>query len=188
MLMVILSLALFIGCAKPPTAEMEKAEKAIAEAKAKEANLYAEEVFKKAEGALKSAQDFVTAKKYKEAKTAAEEAVTLAGQAVTEVETNKAKMKTEVEEGLANLQKELESLKALVVDATKKRAQINREEVQAAVGKAEVEVAAVKDLLQGGKVREAKDKLAELPALVKTQVDNLTAAVAAVPAAPARKR
>jgi len=46
-----------IGCAKPPTMEIEKAEKAVAEAKQKEADLYAQDIFSRSEEALKKAKD-----------------------------------------------------------------------------------------------------------------------------------
>lgn len=186
-LLLVLSLALFIGCAKPPTAEMEKAEKAVAEATAKEANLYAEEAFKKAEAALKNAKDLVGGKKYKEAKAAAEEAAILAGQSVADLEANKAKMKTEADQLIVDLQKEMENLKGLVVAAVKKKVQVSREEVQAAIGKAEVDLTAVKDQLQGGKIRQAMDLLKAIGPQLKTQTDNVNTAMEAPPVADKKK-
>lgn len=181
-LMVVLSLVLFIGCAKPPTAEMEKAEKAVAEAKGKEANLYAEEAFKKAEAALQNAKDLVGGKKYKEAKAAAEETTVLAGQSLADVEANKAKMKTEAEQIIVDIQKEMENLKGLTLAAAKKKAQINREEIQSALGKWELDLTASKDQLQGGKIREALNQLKAIGPQLKTQTDNVTAAMEAPPA------
>jgi len=181
-LMVVLSLVLFIGCAKPPTAEMEKAEKALADASAKEANLYAEEAFKKAEAALKNARDLVGGKKYKEAKAAAEEAAVLAGQSVADVEANKSKMKTDAEQLIVDLQKEMENIKGLVVAAIKKKVPVNRDEIQSAIGKWEVDLTAVKGQLQGGKIREAMDQLKAIGPQLKTQTDNVTAAMEAAPA------
>lgn len=181
-LMVVLSLVLFIGCAKPPTAEMEKAEKAVAEAKEKGANLYAEEAFKKAEAVLQNAKDLVGGKKYKEAKAAAEEAATLAGQSLADVDANKAKMKTDAEQMIVDLQKEMENIKGLVVAAIKKKAQVNREEIQSALGKWELDLTATKDQLQGGKIREAMDQLKAIGPQLKTQTDNVTAAMEAAPA------
>ena len=67
-------IVLLSGCAKPPTEEIAKAEKALEDAKAKEADIYLEDGFKKAEAALKKAKDLVTQKEYKDAKAAAEEA------------------------------------------------------------------------------------------------------------------
>ncbi len=187
-LVAVLSLLFFVGCAKPPTAEMEKAEKAIAGAKEKEANLYAEEAFKKAEAALQSAKDLVGGKKYKEAKAAAEQAATLANQSLADVETNKAKMKTDAEQMLTDIQKEMENVKGQMVAAIKKKIQVNREEVQAAIGKWEVQLTAAKGELGGGKIRDAKDKLMETQAQLKTQVENLTKALEAAPAAPEKKK
>ena len=68
---LVFSVSIITGCAKPPTKEVESAEKAIAEAKLKEADLYVQDVFMKAEDSLKNANDLIAAKKYKEAKKAA---------------------------------------------------------------------------------------------------------------------
>jgi hypothetical protein len=78
----IFSLALFVGCSKPPTEEMTKAEKAVEEAKQKEAPVYVPDLFAKAEASLQKAKDFITDKKYKEAKQVAIETEALAQQAI----------------------------------------------------------------------------------------------------------
>ncbi|MBM4128903.1 MAG: DUF4398 domain-containing protein, partial [Nitrospira sp.] len=73
------------GCAKPPTQEIENAEKAVAEAKQKEADLYAKDIFSKAEDALKKAKEYVAVKKYTEAKKEAANAVGFSQQAIAMV-------------------------------------------------------------------------------------------------------
>ena len=50
---VLVCIFLLSGCAKPPTEEIAKAEKALGDAKTKEADIYLEDGFKKAETALK---------------------------------------------------------------------------------------------------------------------------------------
>ena len=52
----VISLMLLVGCSKPPTEALQKAEQALEEAKQKGANLYVEDLFKKAEEGLKKAK------------------------------------------------------------------------------------------------------------------------------------
>lgn len=156
---IAVSFALILGCAQPPKEEMTKADKALEEARAKEANLYAEEAFKKAESALKKAKDQIMAKQYKEAKQAAVDAVNLAQQAIAAVEASKAKMKEDAVKTAEEVAKALDDLKSDVAKAIKKKLPVAKEEVQAAIGKLEVDLALVKDKLQSGKIREAFDEL-----------------------------
>ncbi|OPY73313.1 MAG: hypothetical protein A4E63_00998 [Syntrophorhabdus sp. PtaU1.Bin050] len=186
------SLMLVTGCAKPPTEEIAAAEKAIEEAKAKEANVYAESAFKTAEESLKKAKDMVVAKTYKEAKQAALDTVTLAQQAVSGVEAGKAKMKEEAEKSALEVQKSLDDLKADVAAAIKKKLPVPKEEVQAAIGKWEVDFVAIKEKLQSGKIREASTELKAIMDAIKAKKDQIAqldpaalAAAAAQAAAPA---
>jgi hypothetical protein len=181
----VFSLMLLAGCSKPPTEEMAKAEKAIEEAKAKESNLYAEDAFKKAEESMNKAKGFVTEKKYKEAKEAAIETVSLAQQAVTGVDAGKAKMKEEAEKNAQELQAGLDDLKKDVVDAIKKKLPVPKEEVQAAIGKWEVDFAGAKDKLQSGKIREANDEMKAMLEAVKAKKEDIAKLAPAAPVAPA---
>lgn len=183
--LVVFCFAMVMGCAKPPTEELGKADKAIADAKAKEADVYAAEAFKKAEDALKSAKDQVTAKKYKEAKQAAINAASLAQQAVAGVEAGKAKMKEDAAKLVDDVAKALDELKGSVAAALKKKLPVPKEEIQAAIGKWSVDLAMVKDKLQGDKISEAFSELnAMMTALgaKKEEIANLAAA------APAKKK
>jgi hypothetical protein len=155
----VFSLMLLAGCSKPPTEALAKAEQAIEEAKQKGANLYAEDMFKKAEESLKKAKDQIGAKQYKEAAQTLMETMPLAQQAVGGVEAGKAKMKEEAEKYAGEAQKSLDDLKKDVAEAIKKKLAVPREEVQAAIGKWEVDFAGSKDKLQSGKIREAFDGL-----------------------------
>ena len=171
-----LSIAILYGCAKPPTKEVENAEKAIAEAKQKEADLYVQDVFTKAQDALKNAKDLIAVKKYMEAKKAAEDAANLANQAILMVEPNKAKMKTEVEQMIPEVQGTMDELKSLVAKAIKKKAPINREEIQSSIGKWEIDMVNVKDQLRGGRIRQANDQLISMKEQMKMQRELLVAA------------
>jgi len=176
-LVLVVSLVFLFSCAKPPAKEIENAEKAIAEAKQKEADLYAQDIFQKAEASLKNARDLVAVKKYKEAKAAAEEAANLAQQAIPMVEPNKAKMKAEAEQGVQDVQGALEELKVLVAKAVKKKALIDREKMQGMIGKWEVDMVNIKDQLQAQKIRQAYDQLKTMEGEIKSQKESVTAAL-----------
>lgn len=176
-LMVVLSFALLSGCAKPPTEEITKAETAVAEAKQKEADLYVQDVFAKAEESLKKAKDLVTAKKYKEAKEIAEETARIAKQSVSMVEANKAKMKEEAEQMVKDIQGAMAELKTSVAMAIKKKAQINREEIQGMIGKWEIDMVNIKDQIQTGNIRQAYDSLSSIKEQVKSQAEGIAAAL-----------
>jgi hypothetical protein len=183
--LVAFSFALVMGCAQPPTEEMAKADKAVAEAKEKEANFYAEDAFKKAEDAFKKAKDQVAAKQYKEAKQVAIDTVALAQQAIAGVEAGKAKMKEDAAKMVADVDKALDDLKTDVAAAIKKKLAVPKEEVQAAIGKWGVDLAVVKDKIQGGKISEAFGELKAMLTAVgakKEEIAKLGTPAAVVPA------
>jgi len=186
--LVAFSFVMVMGCASPPTEEMAKADKVVAEAKAKEANLYAQDAFKKAEDAFKKAKDQVAAKQYKEAKQAAIDTANLAQQAIAGVEAGKAKMKEEAAKMLADVEKALDELKTDVAMAIKKKVPVPKEEVQAAIGKWGVDLAAVKDKLQGEKISEASGELKAMMTAVGAKKEDIAKLVASAPAAPEIKK
>ncbi len=147
------------GCAKPPTKEMAKAEKALEDARQKEAHLYVPDVFKKADDLLKKAKDLVINKKYKEAKNAAEETIRVSQQAVEMIEQNKAKMKTEVIQLLEVTHKDLEEFKIMAAKAIKKRVFVSNEDIQKVIGKTEIDLVNIKEKLEGGLVKQSYDDL-----------------------------
>jgi major membrane immunogen (membrane-anchored lipoprotein) len=186
----VFSLMLLVGCSKPPTEELGKVEKAIEEAKGKEANLYAEDAFKKAEESLKKAKDQIAAKQYKEAAQTLMETMPLAQQAMAGVEPGKTKMKEEAEKYIAEAQKALDELKTDVAAAIKKKLPVQREEVEAAIGKWGVDLAGIKDKLQSGKIREAFDELKAMVEAVKVKIEDIAKLAPAAPvpsAAPPKK-
>jgi murein L,D-transpeptidase YcbB/YkuD len=169
--------ALLSGCAKPPTEEIAKAEKALEEARAKEVNLYLEDTFKKAEADLKKAKDFVVEKKYKEAKSAVEEAASALQLALSQVDAAKARMKSEADQMARDVQTATNELKTSVAEAVKQKAAISREEAQGLIGKAEVDLLNIKVRLETGKVRVAYDDLKLLKAEIAAQKEKIMAAV-----------
>ena len=186
--LVAFSFALVMGCASPPTEEMAKADKAVADAKAKDANLYAQDAFKKAEDAFKKAKDQVAAKQYKEAKQTAIDTVALAQQAIAGVAAGQAKMKEDAAKIAADVDKALDELKTDVAMAIKKKLPVPKEEVQAAIGKWGVDLAAVKDKLQGEKISEALGELKAMITAVSAKKEEIAKLVASAAAAPEKKK
>jgi hypothetical protein len=74
-------------------------------------------------------------------------------------------------------------LKSLVAKAIKKKAPINREEIQSSIGKWEIDMVSVKDQLLGDKIRQANDQLISMKEQMKMQKEILVAAVEQEPAA-----
>jgi phage-related protein len=173
----ICALSMIFACAKPPTQEMTDAEKAIADAKVKEADLYVEDIFSKAQDEMKKAGEMVTAKKYAEAKTAALEAAKMAQQAASLVDQNKQKMKEALDAMLPDVQKLLDEVKSLATAAIKKKAVASKDELQSAIGKLELDMTTAKEHLQAGKIRQAYDLAKSLADQANTQKQRLTDAI-----------
>jgi hypothetical protein len=188
MIMVFLSLTLITGCTKPPTEEMTKAEKAVEEAKQKEAPVYVPDLFKKAEESLKKAEGYMAAKKYKEAKPVAIETEALARQATAGIEAAKAKIKTDAEQVVQDVQKGIDDLKALIASTEKnKKLAAAREEVQGIITKWEADFVSVKEKLQS-KTKEASDDLKALKEQVEKKKEETAAILTAPPTPPAKKK
>jgi predicted S18 family serine protease len=180
----VVSLMLLAGCSKPPTEALQKAEQALEEAKQKGANLYAEDLFKKAEEGLKKAKDQIAAKQYKEAAQTLLEVVPAAQEAITGIEAGKAKMKKEADKFVGEAQEGLDELKTDVAAAIKKKLPVQREEVEQAIGKWGVDLAGIKDKLQSGNIREAFDGLKTMVDDIKTKKEDI-AKLGTTPPAPA---
>jgi tetratricopeptide (TPR) repeat protein len=173
-LILMVFMAIFSSCAKPPTEELAQAEKAIDEAKQKEADLYAQDLFLKAQDSLKKAKDLVAAKKYDEAKKAAEEAANFAKQATSLAEQNKAKVKAESEQQLQDVQKALEELRALVAKSGKIMAPKEPEVINEMIKKWETDLARIKEMIGGQKFQQASDQLKAMKESILKQIDRLT--------------
>jgi len=183
--LIALSFLVLSGCSKPPTEEMAKAEKAVEEAKQKEAPVYVPDFFGKAEESLKKAKDYVTEKKYKEAKQVAVETETLAQQAISGIESAKAKMKAEAEQALQDVQKAIDEVKPIIEGAAKKKALAAKyEEFKALITKWEADLATVKEKLQGLKFKEVSDELKKMKDEVTAKKEEATNTLSA----PAAKK
>ncbi len=187
LLILILSFVFLSGCAKPPTQEMEQAEKSVAEAKQKEVDLYVPDLFGKVEASLKNAKDLVVAKKYKEAKAAAEEVSQLVQQAISMVERNKAKLKAEAEGMIQEVTKEIAEMKPVLAKAIKKMKAEEQKEAQSMLGKWELDIANIKDLLQGQKIKQAFDGIKPIKEQILAQKEKMKTPAAPPEAKPAKK-
>jgi Sec-independent protein translocase protein TatA len=168
LVIVILILILIFGREKPPTLEVENAEKAIAEAKQKEADIYVPDIFSKAEETLKKAKDLMREKKYKEAKKAAEDTINLAKQAISQVEPNKSKMKAEAEEMISDIRKGIDELKSLIAKPSKRMTKRERKELEELIQKWEKDLVNIEAMMEAKKIRQAYDQLMGL----KKEIDS----------------
>ena len=171
----VLIITLLTGCAKAPTQEISNAEKAVSEAMQKEANIYAPEIFSKAQESLKMAKDLLGQKKYKEAKKAAEDAVALSQQAVSQVEANKSKMKAETDQMFSDVQKGIAELKGLLGKSPAQLGPRERKETQELIRKWEKDMGNIKTMMQEQKMREAHDQLMTLNTEVSSKRQKLIA-------------
>ncbi|MEW6571851.1 MAG: hypothetical protein AB1390_11905 [Nitrospirota bacterium] len=175
LIVIFLAFYLFAGCAKPPTQEIKIAEKNLADAKQKEADLYSPDLYVQAESKLEEANHLVAAKKYKEAKAATQEASVLAQQAISMVEPNKQKMKEETETMIQDAQVLMDEVKSLATQAIKKKAVTDKEEILGLIGKFDVDMVSAKEQLEAQKIRQANDQIITLTEELKSQKEKLTA-------------
>lgn len=166
---------LLAGCEKAPTQEVSNAEKSISEAMQKEANLYAPEIFSKAEQSLKMAKDLLAQKKYKEAKKAAEDAVALSQQAISQVEASKSKMKAEIEQMVPGVQKGIDELKGFLAKFPRQLGPRERKETEELIRKWEKDMGNIKTMMQEQKMRQAYDQLMTLNTEVSSKRGKLIA-------------
>jgi len=169
-----LSIAFVSGCSKAPTKDIEKAEKALDEARLKEADLYVEEIFFRAEDSLKKAKDLMNEKKYKDAKRAAEDTIRLAKEAVSLVEVNKKKMREECEKLVQELTKEIEDSKSVFARAIRSKTPEEQKEIQEMVGKLDLDMINIRDSLKADRVRQAYDGLKPIKEQILAQKERAT--------------
>jgi hypothetical protein len=161
--LIIFFVALCAGCAEqPPTEAVSQAEKAVADAQTQEANLYAQESYLKAEEALKKTRAFMTDRKFGEAKPAADEAAKFAREAASQVEAGRAKMKSDADRMVTEIQAGLAEFKNRITTAARSGVPLNLEETRAVVGKMEVDLINARVKLETVKLRQAHDELSAI--------------------------
>lgn len=127
LLPVILVLALS-GCAKPPKAEIDAAEAAVARAdQSPDVVLYAPDALDRAHKALELMRAEVAARHYDKAKAAASEATTAATDALAAAQENKERSKAKAEELIGAVKQALPQAEKLLANALRvKKAKIDR--------------------------------------------------------------
>jgi mannitol-specific phosphotransferase system IIBC component len=143
----------------PPAEEVKNAEIAMSAAKQKEANLYAQDEYQKAEDSLAKATHLLSAKEYGKAKKALEEAAGQARKASKEAEENKVKMKAEDEKMLSDFNRQVDELKIRAAKPETDTPTKVPREVQELVGKWEIMKMRIPDLIQRGRIKDAHDEL-----------------------------
>jgi F0F1-type ATP synthase membrane subunit b/b' len=163
-----------------PAEEVKNAKMALSEAKQKEADLYVQDEYQRAEDSLARATHLIAAKEYKKARKAAEEATGQARKASEVVEENKAKMKAEDERMLGDFNRQVDELKIMAAKPGTNRPAEVPPGVQGLIGKWEIMKVRILDLIQRGKIREAHDELKTIEADLNTQRQDFIARPGAV--------
>jgi len=103
------ALALAVGCAQPPTAEMDSAREAVFRAENdKDAVMYGSNSLARARDALRRMESEADSKRYDAAKTNAAEAVTAADRAIADGRTGAARARDESASALSGLTAEID--------------------------------------------------------------------------------
>jgi hypothetical protein len=124
---------------------------------------------------LKKAKDLIAAKKHKEAQKAAEEAASLAQQAISQVEPNKTKMKAEVEQMPQDIPNAMNELRTMIAKTIRRRKPEEQKEIQKMVGKWEIDMVNLDDMLKAQKKRQAYDGLKAIKEQVLAQKEKIAA-------------
>lgn len=148
--------AAFVACEQPPEEEIKAAEGALSKAKAAEADVYAEEIFRSATNTLQDAKDKTEKGEYKEARAAAIEAEERANQSVTQAETNKAKTRDDAQAIIDSTSPGLaEAREALNAAPRGKGADEDLDQLDADLGEAEASLNGAKGSLENGMFMDA---------------------------------
>ncbi len=175
---MVMAIFLFVAsCTKPPAQEIIGAEQALENARAKEADIYLEDSYRKAEADLKKAKDLMAQKEYRGAKAAAEGALTQAQLLASQVDAAKNKMKTDADQVLQQLKEQTNELKMMVAEAIKRKIPVNREEAESLIGKNEIDLINVKVRLETGKVRQGYDDLKIIKSQTAAEKEKLLASL-----------
>jgi hypothetical protein len=159
LLPLILIVAL-VGCAKPPKAEIDAAEAAVARAsQAPDVVAYAPEELQRAKKALDQMRSDVEARRYDKAKSEAIEAKSAADAAIAAAPGNKEKAKTQASDLIAAVKSALPEARALLANASRvKKANIDVAGKAAELEGASASLAEAESAFDQGDYRKAIDK------------------------------
>lgn len=172
--------AVFFGCAKPPTEDMIKAEKAIEDARQKEADVYAKELFRSAKESYAQAKELVSVRNYEEARQVAIDTVQIAEQAGTVAEVNREKKRQRIEaltqarEKLRNeIQEALEGFRLLQKKDFRKKAVRKFRELQEKIPVWETALMNIKDVSDEEGLLQSTDELRKLSEEIMNEKQNI---------------
>ena len=179
--LVVCFAAAFVACEQPPEEEIKAAEGALSKAKAAEADVYAEEIFRSATNTLKDAKDKVEQGEYEEARAAAIEAEERANQSVSQAETNKAKTRDDAQAIIDSTSPSVaEAREALNAAPRGKGADGDSDQFDADLGEAEASLNSARGSLENGMFKDAlaqaqaaESKLGGVQDAVKTAMQKI---------------
>jgi hypothetical protein len=164
----IFALLVFIGCAKPPEQEIQKANTAMEQARVAEAEEYVPDVFQVALDTLRAAEaakteadgKFALFRSYGKAKALYISAEALANQAVTEAAAEKERVKQEVTDLIAQGQTVLDSANVALTKAPKgKGTKADIELIKNDLAAAQTMFTEAQNEFNAGKYKVAKGKV-----------------------------
>lgn len=180
--LLVLSLAASLaltGCAKPPKAEMDAAEAAVARAeKNPDVVAYAPDTLARAKNALEQMRAAASSKNYDKAKTLAAEATSSADASINDAATNKERAKTKAGELIETVKLALPQTEKLITATAKvKKANIDLAQKKADLESAKTSLAAAQAAYDQGNYLEAIDKASAAQKLLADIESSIGAAV-----------
>jgi hypothetical protein len=161
-------MSLFAGCAEPPQQEIDAAKAAIEAAKAAEADTYAASEHQAAQDSLSAAmaeidaqsREFAIFRSYDKASSLLKASVSAATMAQQNAVENKARMQTEVQELMTQVQTALEETKGLLTKAPRgKESQAALEAIKQDLATVESSLPEITVLINNSQLFEARDRL-----------------------------
>lgn len=165
-----------VGCAKPPTQELDAAKAALDAAKAAEAEVYAPDTYRSASNAMSEANTKVEQKDYEGAKASAIQTKELADRAKSEANTNKQQIRDEAQALINRIAPGINDARTSLNNAPRgKGADSDLDQLNADLSQADANLSSARSSLNGGKfkdalsqARSAESKLSQIQGSVQT--------------------
>ncbi len=164
---VILLLSLIpVGCERPPTDTIIRAERLVEEAKKNEAQQYANEVFLHALESLRQARESVSVRDYRKADKAAREALLLAEEAAVLARAEKNRLRAESEQRVLQIKGMLDEMQAYAERPESRRWPKRQKKLRMKIKEYRSDLSAAEDMLQRQQVMQADSELRSLGEVV----------------------
>jgi len=153
------ALALLLGCAKPPIAEMDSAKEAVfaAESDADTAQ-YGALALDRAQTALRNMEDAANSKRYDAAKTYAVEAIAMAEKAISDGKTESVRIKNEAASVISGLKSEIEETSINVNAARYSQLNLDHDALDRGIRDAYASYDQAQSSMSAGMYKDALDK------------------------------